>query len=144
MSKKAPAPKARKASRGAATTSIPPVVTAIAALSQSHGVGVPREFALAWQQMPAMVAALDIGEGDSIDHVTRHSIVERQIKAAVARSRKAEDDTIDGLLARAMNALEDTNDGPDAPSAIIATVAEPAFFCGMAYAAYMLTKGGAR
>jgi hypothetical protein len=123
-------------SRRNASVQIPPMAALVARFADPEFDPLPPAFVDAWRQMPALVAQLLRGEGHSNEGTTRQSIMDAAAARDIAQSRDADTDRLD-FLARAVDMLEAEHE--DYLISIVNAYAEPAFFIGLALAAYLLT-----
>ena len=151
MKKKTRHPRQRKAAgKKQATTAVPPLIAALIRFTDPHVEGLTGGFIKAYAAMPKLIdATVDSNEDQRYDLISdlsgltkiRETIDQRGAESILASTANPSTFTEQGIL-RAVALLE--HDDPDLLAELTTPVTDAAFDIGFAFAAYLLTQGGAR
>ena len=116
---------------------IPPVIAALAKLTDHELDNLPPEFIEAWSQVPAMVQSCLASAEWDLGVISHHSVCEDMTDREIAESRALKDPYINHLAA-AIDTLNAAN--PDWLAAVDAAYSRPAFYVGLALGLYLLSN----
>ena len=134
---KTPATRQRSTPAAApATVSMPPSVAILAFAAAGTANYIPDDFRIAWQRMPALVAQMLEGEGDSNHGVTRENLIEGLIERDLAAHR-ASKDVYRMRVVRVVDQLK--REDIDRWTELLITIGDAAFYTGLAMGLYLTT-----